>query len=370
MKTDYPIIAQAAITLLPKLNSFSNLPLMERCGGAEAFFAENTTALNALYQEFNIRTNAFDRTNALEEARKELDSINKYGISICSFEDTGFPFRLRQCPDTPLVFYYKGKLKSNEHTYLAIVGTRKASDHCKKRVEQILQDLAEARNELVVVSGLAFGIDITAHSNCLKYDIPTYAVLGHGLNMIYPASHKHIAEKIIEQGGALISEFPCSTTILPVNFLQRNRIIAGLCDATLLAESAVKGGGMATARMAASYNRDVMTLPGRPEDKMSAGCNLLIKENVAALTENAEDIARILNLNCKSRQHLQTSLNLFSCEDNEETIRKILLERNAMNIDELSICTNIPISELTALLMKLELEGIVSGLPGKNYILN
>lgn len=369
MNQDCSITAQVAITLLPKLNSFQYLPLFEKCGGIENFFKESDTAINKLCKELNI-SNTFNRHKALQEATKELKSIDSYGIQICTSEHHNFPHRLRQCEDAPLVFFYKGTLDTSQSRYLAIVGTRKASDHCKGHVEQILKDLHDRGHQPVIVSGLAFGIDITTHNTCLKNNLKTYAVLGHGLNMIYPASHKHTAEKIIAEGGALITEFPCSAPVLPINFLQRNRIIAGLCDATLLAESAVKGGGMATARIASSYNREVMALPGRPEDKMSAGCNLLIKQNIAALIENAEDVARILNLDYGKLINLQTSLDLFSTEDNEEVIFKILTLKSPVNIDELTVQSGISINELTALLMKLELEGLILSLPGKNYILN
>ena len=185
--------------------------------------------------------------------------------------------------------------------------------------------------------------------------------------MIYPAAHKKLAEKIIETGGALISEFPCCAKVLPANFLQRNRIIAGMSQATLIAESAEKGGAMTTARIALSYNRDVMALPGRPEDKWSAGCNRLIKENVAALVESTTDIANILGLSCSSALPLQTTLGLFSTDDNETVVLKLLSDKENMRMDEIAVATHIPVNELSALFLKLELEGKVIALPGKNY---
>lgn len=371
MNTDSSVITEIAVTMLPKLNSFLFLPLFERCGGIESFFNERPSALNTLYKEFNIPIDAFDRQSAISKAEQELTKMDRLGIRVCSFEHADYPTRLKQCNDTPLVFFYKGRILQYEpEKCLAIVGTRKASDHCKKQVEQIVQGLSSSKTPTVIVSGLAFGIDITAHNASLKYGLTTYAVLGHGLHTIYPAAHKQIADKIIAEGGTLISEFPTCAPILPINFLQRNRIIAGLCDATILAESAVKGGGMATARMAVSYNRDVMTIPGRPEDKMAAGCNLLIKENLAALVENAEDVARILNIQFKEQPGQQITLNLFPEEDNEKTVVRILTEKNAVNIDELSIYSEISINELAALLMKMELEGTISSLPGKKYMLN
>lgn len=369
MNNDSTIKTQTGITFLPRLNSRLYLPLIEACGGIEGFFLENETALNALYAEFHLKKDSFNRKQALERAEKELEYIDRYAIQVCSTEHSQYPFLLNQCEDAPLVFYYKGRLSPDELTYLAIVGTRKASERCRLRVENILGELHSLCPALVVVSGLAFGIDITAHQACLKYGIPTYAVLGHGLNIIYPAAHKNTAEKILSQGGALISEFPCQSPIFPVNFLQRNRIIAGLCQATFVAESAIKGGAMATARMAQSYSREIITLPGRPEDKMSSGCNLLIKQNISALIENGEDIARILGIHIPIPPVKGETLNLFGDLENETIVLNALTEQGSMNTDQLSIHTRIPVHELSALLTQLELEEKILSLPGKNYMI-
>lgn len=367
MNSDNTLKMQAGITFLPKLNSRLYLPLIEACGGVEGFFLESEAALNALYPTFYLKKDLFDRKQALAMAEKELEYIDRMNIQVCSVEDHRYPFLLQQCEDAPLVFYYKGKLYSNERTFLAIVGTRKASAPYRLRVENIIGELQRLCPSLVTVSGLAFGIDITAHQASLKYDIPTYAVLGHGLHTLYPASHKNTAEKVLAHGGALISEFPCQSRIFPVNFLQRNRIIAGLCQATFIAESAIKGGAMATARMAQSYSRDVVALPGRPEDKMSSGCNLLIKQNIAALVENGEDIARVLGIPLRPAEEEHPTL--FSDISEESIILKILAEQGSMNIDDLNRATQIPLPQLSALLTTLELQGKVLSLPGNSYAL-
>lgn len=370
MNAESSIQSLVALSLLPRMNTRECLPILEKCGNTEGFFYEKENVLQKLWSELNCSFPLPDRKKAFRKSEEELQNIDKYDISLCSDEQANYPRLLKQCPDAPLVFYYKGKLAADKHKFLAVVGTRNASDHCKKRVESILQQLSLWKENLVIVSGLAYGIDISAHSASLKYDLLTYAILGHGLNMIYPASHKQIAEKILEKGGALITEFPCSARILPINFLQRNRIIAGLCHATLVAESAEKGGAMATARIAFSYNRDVMALPGRPEDKMSVGCNLLIKQNLAFLVENETDIAKIFGWAERKKESIQTSLDLFEDTDYEKHILKILKQKGGIDLDSLSRCSCIPVSELTALLLKMELEGKVLSLPGKNYILN
>ena len=362
------IQTQVAVTMLPRFNSRLYLSLFEQCGGIEGFFKENPAALEKLCRATHIPLRSPDRSLALEKAKRELEDMDKHGIHICSIEHPGYPELLAHCEDAPLVFFYKGTLDINAcPVRLAIVGTRHATPRGEAKVESILTELSRSGHRPAIVSGLAFGIDAAAHRASLSNHLKTYAVLGHGLHMIYPAAHKKLAEKIIETGGALISEFPCCAKVLPANFLQRNRIIAGMSQATLIAESAEKGGAMTTARIALSYNRDVMALPGRPEDKWSAGCNRLIKENVAALVESSTDIANILGLSCSSTPSLQTTLGLFSTDDNEAVVLKLLADKGNMRMDEIAVATHIPVNELSALFLKLELEGKVIALPGKSY---
>lgn len=361
------IRTKIAITLLPKLNNRLYLSFIERCGGIEGFFSENTKALSAICQEYNLIPESLNRTIALKKADLELKQIDKYGISILSVEDTSYPDLLQQCEDAPLVFYYKGNFQPSSHKYLAIVGTRHASERYKNLVYTIVKELAQIQQPPVIVSGLAFGIDASAHRASLKYNLKTHAVLGHGLHMIYPASHKNLAGNILESEGALISEFPCTANTHPGNFLRRNRIIAGLCHTTLVVESAIKGGAMATARIALSYNRDVLAIPGNPEDFYSAGCNLLIKNNIAALTENATDVAQSLNLSLPKTNSEPTQLKLFGSEEQQNSILNLLQEKGTLYIDELSQVSGIPSGELIAHLLQLELTGQILALPGKKY---
>ena len=368
MKTESSAQTQVAVSLIPRLNSNCCLPLLEKCGGIEGFFLENETALNVLYKELKILPNLFDRKTALQQAEKELEQIDRHGIRICSFEDSNYPELLKQCEDVPLVFYYKGKIKSDkEAKFLAIVGTRHASAFYQERVDTVLSEIYRMGHRPVVVSGLAYGIDASAHRASLKYGLQTFAILGHGLHMIYPASHRNLAESILDAGGALISEFPCISTVNPGNFLQRNRIIAGLCHATLVAESAEKGGAMSTARYALSYNREVMAFPGQPGNKYSAGCNQLIKDNIAALVDNGTDIARNLNYPERRSQPEQITLDLFGTGEQGYTIVSFLERNRDTHINELCQVTQIPNGELSALLLQLELEGKVLALPGKRY---
>ncbi len=336
----------------------------------EGFFLESDRALDAIYRELGISARLFDRQKALREADRELEQIDKQDIRICSVESDAYPELLRQCEDAPLVFYYRGDIRTAEKTMsLAIVGTRRASVRCRDQVTAVVEELARTGHDIAIVSGLAYGIDVAAHRASLQCGLRTFAVLGHGLHMIYPAAHKNLADHILQTGGALISEFPCISSVHPGNFLRRNRIIAGMCHATLVAESAEKGGAMSTARIAASYNREVMAFPGRPDDKYSAGCNRLIKENTAALVDNATDVLHLLGVPVAISQQIPEIPGLFDTGDRAVVLMQLLEKMEDATADELIRLTSMPEGEVFALLLQLELEGKVLALPGKRYAL-
>ena len=368
MNIESTVQAHVATSFIPKLNSNLCLPIYDKCGGIEGFFRESTEAFNAICRTFNILPEQINRTQALENAKRELEEIHRHHINICTIEDQSYPILLKQCEDIPLTLYYKGNIQTcSEDKHLAIVGTRHASTRYQDLVNTVLTDLQLMGHHPIIVSGLAYGIDAAAHRASLKNGLRTFAVLGHGLHMVYPASHKRLADAILESNGALISEFPCIASTHPSNFLKRNRIIAGMCQATLVAESAVKGGSMSTARTALSYNRDVMAFPGRPDDPYSAGCNALIKENVAALVENCKDIVRILGYPERTIEDQQLKLDLFGDSDKEEQILKLLRQNGDLHIDQLAQISQITDGTLPALLLQLELEGKILSLPGQKY---
>jgi DNA processing protein len=369
MNDENTLLTRVAITVAPKLNNQLYLPVMERCGGVEGFFRESDPAIRALFREHGMDGVKLARGEWLQEAERELAFMQREGIYCCDIQSPRYPRLLKHCADAPLVIFYKGTLEAAEDKSLGIVGTRKASERCKARVESFVGQIAGAHYSPVVVSGLAYGIDVTAHQAALKHGLITRAVMGHGLHTIYPAPHRNIAEKIIAQGGCLISEYPSRAPILPSNFLQRNRIIAGMSDALLVAESAVKGGAMSTARHAFSYDRTVMAIPGRPEDHLSAGCNRLIKDNIAQLVEEADDVLRALGWESRAPAFIQTSLDLFAEPELEESITRVLREQGEQDVDRLSLLTGIPLPGLAPLLLKLELEGVLLPLPGKRYAL-
>lgn len=369
MNNENSILTQVAITIAPRLNNALFSPLFQQCGGITGFFQESDSNIEILFKESNLINLQPERTRWLQLAEQELQNMDKHHIRICGINDPNYPRLLKHCADAPLVLFYKGTLEPDDSKNIAIVGTRKATEPGKNRVENTLRQLADAGYRPNIISGLAYGIDIAAHSACLRHTLRAQAVLGHGLHMIYPAPHKNIAEKILEQGGTLLSEFPTCAPIHPTNFLQRNRIVAGMSEVVLVAESPVKGGAMSTARQALSYNRDVLAFPGRPEDANYSGCNMLIKQNIAALVENTSDIIKAMGWEPVPSGPYQTSIDFFSESNDEDLIKQTLKEAGEQNIDQLYQLTRIPVHDLAVLLLKLELEGVVNHLPGKCYSL-
>ncbi|MDR0544396.1 MAG: DNA-processing protein DprA [Odoribacteraceae bacterium] len=369
MSEENIVLSRVAIGTVAKLNHRQYLPVIERCGGAEGFFREKEKAVAMAFGECGVEAVKLARGEWLKQAEKELTFMQRAGVRCCYIQSENYPRLLKHCADAPLVIFYKGALEASESKMLAIVGTRKASERCKARVESFVKQIAEMHYSPVIVSGLAYGIDVSAHQAALHHGLVTQAVMGHGLHTLYPAPHRGISEKILERGGCLISEYPSSAPILPSNFLQRNRIIAGMSEAVLVAESAIRGGAMSTARQAFSYDRSVMAIPGRPDDHLSSGCNLLIKENLAQLVEDAADVLRALGWETRASRPVPVSLDLFAAPEQEERVTRVLREQGEQHLDRLCQLTAIPLPELTPLLLKLELEGVVVPLPGKHYAL-
>jgi DNA processing protein len=327
------LLARVAIAVARTMNNCTYLPLFERCGGVEGFFKENEFNVYSLFREFNLDFVRLEREAWLREAGRELDVMRREGISCCDVHSPRYPRLLKHCADAPIVLFYKGKLEEHAEKSLAIVGTRKGTERGKARVDSIVKQIVGMRYAPVIVSGLAYGIDAAAHHAALNHGLVTHAVMGLGLHTVYPASHRHLAEKILAGGGCLLSEYPTVATVVPANFLQRNRLIAGMSDAVLVAESAVKGGAMSTARQAFSYNRNVGAFPGRPDDHLSTGCNLLIKANYAHLVENVDDVLHLLGWEPRTSLPCQVSLDLFTEPEREERVREVLRSRGEGNVD-------------------------------------
>lgn len=303
------------------------------------------------------------------KVEREMAFISEKGIKPLWITDQAYPYRLRECADAPLLLYWKGQTLPSRQKVIAVVGTRRASRWGAEVCQKLITGLARSGFSFGVVSGLASGIDTYAHSAALDCAMPTYAILGHGLQEIYPAGNLRLAQKIC-QTGSLLTEFASSDPFSKGNFVRRNRIIAGLSDAVIVVESGIKGGAMLTASMAHSYNRELFAVPGRPNDYFSKGCNLLIKQEMARLVENAEDVAAALNWDLPMPQKTTSQANLPFTESLSPYEQKViaLFEKNhTLQIDQITEYLDFPIQKTAEILMKLVIKGVLRSLPGQSY---
>lgn len=292
---------------------------------------------------------------------QELEWYNRHRVQVVFLHDPNYPKRLKECPDAPILLYHLGHSPLEGKRMLAIVGTRSATAYGKQFVRDLIHSASQLDPAPIIVSGLAYGIDIEAHRCCLEHQVQTHAVLANGLDHIYPAAHRNTARTLL-QHGRLWSEFPKGTPSLPFHFLQRNRIIAGMCDATLLCESSHRGGGMATARHAAAYNREVFALPGRIHDPHSAGCNELISNQTASLVISPEQLWECLGWNTlKKNQTNPKELSIFECSSElSQTIFRLIGEHACLTPDQLmDLCPQAGLQDLSIALTALELEGLI-----------
>ncbi|MGI4738036.1 MAG: DNA-processing protein DprA [Janthinobacterium lividum] len=310
------------------------------------------------------------RGQALAQAETSLRKAEKEGVAILFYTSKQFPARLKLIPDAPVLLYYQGPADLNAPKTVAIVGTRQATDYGREQTEAIVRGLV-AHNP-VVISGLAYGIDILAHRAALQEGLATVGVMATGLDVIYPAAHRKTAEKMRETGG-LLTEFAFGTQPDRYNFPQRNRIIAGLADGTVVVEAAEKGGALITAELALSYDRDVLAVPGNLSSAASAGCNQLIKSNKAALYTQPADLEQLLNWDAalyqtgKFQPTPSYSPDDFTSE--EYALITVLLATKEALMDDLAWRAQLPIHQVAALLLALEFRGVVRALPGKKFVL-
>lgn len=304
---------------------------------------------------------------ALDRAQKELLFTEKNNIGVLWFQDDDYPHRLKNCADAPVLLFYTGNANLNAERMIAIVGTRKYTDYGQRLCDDLVEGLRELP-DTVIVSGLAHGIDTIAHKNALKHQMPTIGALGHGLDIVYPATNRQLAREMTAHGG-LLTEFPSGSLPDKSNFPMRNRIVAGISDITVVVESDIKGGALITARIASSYNREVAVFPGRVYDSKSSGCNELIRTNIASLITSAGDLAELMGWQGKKIRPVQKQLFLdFTTE--EQTIVNILQSQDLVHADELLHKSGMPNSQLAATLLHLEMQDIIKALPGKYYRMN
>jgi DNA processing protein len=309
----------------------------------------------------------FQKEELINAAFREMEYMRKEGISALFYLDEDYPRRLRECEDAPIILYTRGNVDLNAPKILSIVGTRSATEYGRSITEKIISELARSHPDLLIVSGLAYGIDIAAHKAALKHNLKTIAALGHGLQFMYPSMHRRIADSIMHQ-GALVTEFQGSKKPDPGNFVSRNRIIAGLADATLIIESAEKGGALITADLANSYNREVFAVPGKSTDHYSQGCNNLIKLNKAALVETGADIELAMGWINLDKKKILIQKQLFEeLSPEEKRIVEFLNTNGESYLDEISSFLEISVGKVSATLLNLEFRGWVRALPGKQF---
>jgi DNA processing protein len=354
-----------ALHFIPGLGDYLIRQLVSYCGSAEKVFKTPKGKLLKVPGVGEITADSIRQGKPFSKAERELKKAEKDNVTLIFFTDKNYPSRLKQVNDAPSLLYVKGAIDFENLKTVAIVGTRQATAYGKNCVEELVRSLT-AHNALII-SGLAYGIDIHAHRQALKQHLSTVGVLGSGVDVIYPGSHRETAKKMEEQGG-LVSEHPFGTPPDGHNFPARNRIVAGLSDAVVIVEAAERGGALITAEIANSYNKDVFAYPGNIGQSHSQGCNNLIKANKAHLITGVKDLEYIMNWDLESKPRKKETLSLENFEPNEQLVLQILFDNNKqLMIDDLSWKSNIPVSQLASILLGLEFKGVVSSLPGKVY---
>jgi DNA processing protein len=355
-----------ALGRVPKIGPLTARNLIAYCGSAEEVFKATPQKLRKIPGiGINLQRSILQK-EALLVAEKELDLLEKHNIQAWTFLDPAYPARLRHFQDSPLVLYSKGNANFNADKIVAVIGTRKPSFQGTAFCEELLAELAPY--EPLVISGMAYGIDICAHRKAVELGLPTVGVLAHGLSHLYPAAHTPIARKMLDNGG-LLSEHCFDTRAEKEYFPWRNRIVAGLCDALVVIESAKQGGSLITVNYANEYNKDVFAVPGRPKDPLSAGCNELIKNSQAHLLESAEDLVRIMSWDQGAKRNGKQRQLFVDLSDEEKNIVHLLGQNDATAIDLLAHQAKKSNSELASILLELEFKGVIVTLPGKRYAL-
>ena len=361
--------------LLTRLNYFSLAGMLElyRKVGSATLIMEHKNNLRDILPDVSDKlVNAIQNSDeARKRAEVELEYDLRYGIEPLTMNDERYPSRLKECDDAPLMLFYKGNANLNQQRVINIVGTRHCTPYGEDLIRRFITDLKQLCPQVLIVSGLAYGVDINAHRQALDKGYETVGVLAHGLDDLYPNRHKETALRMIEQGG-LLTEFLTQTNADKINFVRRNRIVAGMSDACILVESAAHGGGLITCEISQAYNRDVFAFPGRIGDAYSEGCNNLIRSNGAMLITSASDFVKDMGwqddakLMRAKQQGIERSL-FPDLSAAEQSIVDVLSRNNDLQINMISVQSGIDISRLTVLLFQLEMKGLIRTLAGGMY---
>jgi len=358
------ILYHIALTLIPNIGAVQSKQLIDYFGNAENIFKAKLKDLSAVDGIGEIRANQIKKFNQFALAEAEIKFAEKQQIKILYLTHQDYPKRLLHCYDAPTVLYYKGNANLNAEKIVSIIGTRTNTDYGKQITEDIIEELSH--HQVLVVSGLAFGIDALAHKSALKNSLPTVGVLAHGLDTIYPAQHKSLAKEMLHNGG-LLTEFKTNTTPDKFNFPQRNRIVAGIADATIVIETATKGGSMITAEIAYNYNRDVFAIPGKVYDNKSSGCLSLIQQNKAVLLAKPTQLIEEMQWITHKKQPKKQRELFIDLSPNEQKIVDILKNIDSIGIDDLYLKSELSSSSVAGAILNLELQNIIIALPGKLY---
>lgn len=357
---------EIAFSKIKGINLSTAGKLLERIDSPEQFFNLPETTLSALSGIDHRLTNTNYRKSLIEEARREVEFVTSKSLTATFCKSQNYPRRLLDCDDAPAMLYSVGDCNLNSIHNVAIVGTRHATAYGIDFVKHLVKDLAQKLDSLVIISGLAYGIDIAAHRAALENNVPTAAVVAHGLNTIYPAEHRTAAANIVKNGGAIITEYGYNAPIHRGNFLARNRIVAGLSDVVVVVESDSRGGAMSTARIASAYNHEVMAVPGRTIDTYSRGCNDLIAEQTASIIRSADDLITAMNWTSKPMAETQTALN-FEITPEQKSIADHIMSHPDHTVNEICIALAIPFNRLSSILFEMEMADLIMALPGGKY---
>ena len=365
------LLYQLALIEVPNIGCVRAKILIAELGSAEKVFKTKLHLLEKIEGIGSLAANAIKAFHDFSNAEEEIKFIEKYKITPLFLTDKNYPQRLLNCYDSPILLFYKGNADLNTSKVIAVVGTRNHTDYAKQQTDKLIKELNE--QNVLVVSGMAYGVDALAHKAALKNDLPTVGVLAHGLDQIYPYEHSNLAKDMLKDKGGLLTEFRSKTKPDKHNFPTRNRIVAGMSDATIVIETGIKGGSMITAELANGYNKDVFAYPGKVSDTKSAGCNYLIKTNKAMLLTDAQELIEVMGWEDRKSQKTKSKSQreiFIELSKNEKIIVDILKEKESVHIDDLNFHSGLSSSATAAAILNLELQSVVVSLPGKVYKLS
>ena len=362
--TDQDLVHLLALQQVEGVGDIVAKKLITHCGNATEVFKTKTSQLANIDGIGSVLLKNLKDKTVFEKAEQELQFIKSNEIKVSYFQDENYPDRLKHCIDGPVLLFTSGNIDLKNKKIISIVGTRQITSYGMEFCRKLIEDLAPL--DPVIVSGFAYGVDIFAHQLAMEHDLQTIGVVAHGLNQIYPKTHKKYVAKV-EQNGGFMTEFWSSSNPEKENFVRRNRIVAGISEATIVIESADRGGSLITANIANDYNRDVFAVPGRTTDKYSQGCNNLIKTQKANLLSSAADLVYILNWDIESKaKPIQKQL-FVTLENDEQKVYDYLLKNGKELMDIIALRCDFPIYKISGMLLNMELKGVIRPLPGKLF---